>query len=186
MLNFMQWYNCAVCWQFTRWPTIINSWLFTRWPTVSDLQDGRQSQIYKIADCLRSTVQDGRRSQIHKMADRLRSTRWPTVSYLQDGRRSVCFQPRYAHGLGSLQFSTGASPVVSRMCIYTGNSLEDTRYKPHKPHSLNLVPLLCLDLYQHSLSSSSRSLKSLRFAQSHFSVYNAISNCVIAQNWRRK
>lgn len=38
------------------------------------------------------------------------------------------FQPRYAHGLGSLQFPNGASPVVSRMYIYTGNSLDDTRY----------------------------------------------------------
>ncbi|XP_064599085.1 phagosome assembly factor 1-like [Liolophura sinensis] len=40
------------------------------------------------------------------------------------------FEPRYAHGLGSLQFPNGASPVVSRMCIYTGNSLADTRAPP--------------------------------------------------------
>ncbi|KAK3580322.1 hypothetical protein CHS0354_003556 [Potamilus streckersoni] len=37
------------------------------------------------------------------------------------------FEPRYAHGLGSLQFPSGASPVVSRMCIYTGSSLLETR-----------------------------------------------------------
>lgn len=40
------------------------------------------------------------------------------------------FEPRYAHGLGSLQFPNGASPVVSRMYIYTGNSLDDTRAPP--------------------------------------------------------
>ncbi|KFM58628.1 UPF0183 protein C16orf70 homolog [Stegodyphus dumicola] len=34
-------------------------------------------------------------------------------------------QPRYAHGLGSLQF--GAFPVVSKMSIYSGNSLAETR-----------------------------------------------------------
>ena len=37
------------------------------------------------------------------------------------------FQPTYAHGLGSLQFPNGSSPVVSRMCIYTGSSLVDTK-----------------------------------------------------------
>ncbi|XP_045192190.1 phagosome assembly factor 1-like [Mercenaria mercenaria] len=40
------------------------------------------------------------------------------------------FEPRYAHGLGSLQFPNGASPVVSRMCIYSGNSLLETRAPP--------------------------------------------------------
>ena len=39
----------------------------------------------------------------------------------------LCFQPKYAHGLGSLQFANGMSPVVHRMYIYSGNSLEDTR-----------------------------------------------------------
>ncbi|XP_076470414.1 phagosome assembly factor 1-like [Babylonia areolata] len=38
------------------------------------------------------------------------------------------FEPRYARGLGSLQFPNGASPVVSRMSIYSGNtSIEDCR-----------------------------------------------------------
>ncbi|XP_064640713.1 phagosome assembly factor 1-like isoform X2 [Lineus longissimus] len=45
------------------------------------------------------------------------------------------FEPRYAHGLGSLQFPNGASPVVSKMCIYTGNSLTDTRAPP--------LPIIC-------------------------------------------
>ncbi|GFS16241.1 UPF0183 protein C16orf70-like protein [Elysia marginata] len=36
-------------------------------------------------------------------------------------------QPKYAHGLGSLQFPNGMSPVVARMCIYSGNSLTDAR-----------------------------------------------------------
>lgn len=40
------------------------------------------------------------------------------------------FEPRYAHGLGSLQFPNGASPVVSRMCIYSGSSLLETRAPP--------------------------------------------------------
>ncbi|CAL1272841.1 unnamed protein product [Larinioides sclopetarius] len=34
-------------------------------------------------------------------------------------------QPRYAHGVGSLQF--GSFPVVSKMSIYSGNSLSETR-----------------------------------------------------------
>ncbi|XP_070196327.1 phagosome assembly factor 1-like [Littorina saxatilis] len=37
------------------------------------------------------------------------------------------FEPRYAHGLGSLQFPNGASPVVARMCIYSGSSLDECR-----------------------------------------------------------
>ncbi|ELT94845.1 hypothetical protein CAPTEDRAFT_124552 [Capitella teleta] len=45
------------------------------------------------------------------------------------------FEPRYTHGLGSLQFPNGASPVVSRMYLYTGNSLEDTKAP--------LIPLNC-------------------------------------------
>ena len=32
----------------------------------------------------------------------------------------------YSHGLGSLQFSNGP-PVVSKLCIYTGNSLIETK-----------------------------------------------------------
>jgi len=36
-------------------------------------------------------------------------------------------QPKYAHGLGSLQFANGMSPVVARMCIYAGNSLSDAK-----------------------------------------------------------
>nr|XP_002741257.2 PREDICTED: UPF0183 protein C16orf70 homolog [Saccoglossus kowalevskii] len=41
------------------------------------------------------------------------------------------FEPHYTHGfLSSLQFPNGASPVVSRMCIYTGNSLTDTKPPP--------------------------------------------------------
>jgi hypothetical protein len=39
----------------------------------------------------------------------------------------VSFQPGYAHGLGSLQFPNGSSPVVSRMSVYTGNNLAESR-----------------------------------------------------------
>ncbi|XP_071174921.1 phagosome assembly factor 1-like [Mytilus edulis] len=45
------------------------------------------------------------------------------------------FEPKYAHGLGSLQFPNGSSPVVSRMCIYTGSSLVETKAPP--------LPILC-------------------------------------------
>lgn len=31
------------------------------------------------------------------------------------------FQPGYAHGLGSLQFPNGTSPLVAKTAIYMGN-----------------------------------------------------------------
>ncbi|XP_047001854.1 PHAF1 protein CG7083 [Schistocerca americana] len=37
------------------------------------------------------------------------------------------FQPGYAHGLGSLQFPNGSSPVVSRTSVYSGSSLSECR-----------------------------------------------------------
>ncbi|CAM1330314.1 C16orf70 (predicted) [Pycnogonum litorale] len=45
------------------------------------------------------------------------------------------FQPKYAHGLASLQLPNGASPIVSKMTIYSGNSISDT-----KPPS---IPMCC-------------------------------------------
>ncbi|KFB35508.1 AGAP003820-PA-like protein [Anopheles sinensis] len=36
-------------------------------------------------------------------------------------------QPGYAHGLGSLHFPSGASPIVSKMAIYSGVSVIDSR-----------------------------------------------------------
>nr|CAG4642540.1 EOG090X06XP [Evadne anonyx] len=36
-------------------------------------------------------------------------------------------EPRYVRGLGSLQFSNGASPVASKMFIFNGNSLPDSK-----------------------------------------------------------
>uniref|UniRef100_A0A6B2EJM2 Uncharacterized protein n=1 Tax=Phlebotomus kandelakii TaxID=1109342 RepID=A0A6B2EJM2_9DIPT len=36
-------------------------------------------------------------------------------------------QPGYAHGLGSLHFPNGASPVVSKMAIYCGGSVTEAR-----------------------------------------------------------
>uniref|UniRef100_A0A182NFV4 Uncharacterized protein n=1 Tax=Anopheles dirus TaxID=7168 RepID=A0A182NFV4_9DIPT len=36
-------------------------------------------------------------------------------------------QPGYAHGLGSLHFPSGASPVVSRMAIYSGVNVAESR-----------------------------------------------------------
>lgn len=40
------------------------------------------------------------------------------------------FEPHYVHGLGSLEFPSGSSPIVSRMSIYSGNSLADTKAPP--------------------------------------------------------
>lgn len=36
-------------------------------------------------------------------------------------------EPRYVRGLGSLQFSNGTSPVASKMFIFNGNSLPDSK-----------------------------------------------------------
>uniref|UniRef100_A0A182JNQ4 Uncharacterized protein n=1 Tax=Anopheles christyi TaxID=43041 RepID=A0A182JNQ4_9DIPT len=44
-------------------------------------------------------------------------------------------QPGYAHGLGSLHFPSGASPVVSKMAIYSGVNVIDSRPPP--------LPLSC-------------------------------------------
>uniref|UniRef100_A0A2M4AD94 Uncharacterized protein n=1 Tax=Anopheles triannulatus TaxID=58253 RepID=A0A2M4AD94_9DIPT len=44
-------------------------------------------------------------------------------------------QPGYAHGLGSLHFPSGASPIVSKMAIYSGVSVMDSRPPP--------LPLSC-------------------------------------------
>lgn len=39
-------------------------------------------------------------------------------------------QPGYAHGLGSLHFPNGASPVVSKMGLFCGNNIIDSRPPP--------------------------------------------------------
>ena len=39
-------------------------------------------------------------------------------------------EPRYVRGLGSLQFTNGASPVASKMFIFNGNSLADSKPPP--------------------------------------------------------
>uniref|UniRef100_A0A182P764 Uncharacterized protein n=1 Tax=Anopheles epiroticus TaxID=199890 RepID=A0A182P764_9DIPT len=44
-------------------------------------------------------------------------------------------QPGYGHGLGSLHFPSGASPVVSKMAIYSGVNVADSRPPP--------LPLSC-------------------------------------------
>lgn len=44
-------------------------------------------------------------------------------------------EPRYVRGLGSLQFTNGASPIATKMFIFSGNSLVDS-----KPPSL---PISC-------------------------------------------
>lgn len=44
-------------------------------------------------------------------------------------------QPGYAHGLGSLHFPSGASPIVSKMALYCGGSVAESRPPP--------LPLSC-------------------------------------------
>lgn len=44
-------------------------------------------------------------------------------------------QPGYAHGLGSLHFPSGASPIVSKMSLYCGGSVAESRPPP--------LPLSC-------------------------------------------
>lgn len=44
-------------------------------------------------------------------------------------------QPGFAHGLSSLHFPNGASPVVARMALYSGGDIGDTRAPP--------LPLSC-------------------------------------------
>lgn len=51
-------------------------------------------------------------------------------------------QPNYAHGLSSLHFASGASPIVSKMLIYTGNNISECEAPP--------LPLSC---YNHQLFS---------------------------------
>ncbi|UYV60722.1 C16orf70 [Cordylochernes scorpioides] len=43
---------------------------------------------------------------------------------------SPCPQQQNAQGLGGLQFPNGASPIVSKMCIYSGNNIQETRPPP--------------------------------------------------------
>lgn len=67
-------------------------------------------------------------------------------------------QPGYAHGLGSLHFPNGASPVVAKMALYCGGNISESRPPP--------LPLTCYNqnLYLESAnvlrnSSGTRGLK---------------------------
>lgn len=55
-------------------------------------------------------------------------------------------QPDYAHGLGSLHFPNGASPVVSKMGLYCGGNISESKPPP--------LPLSCYNqqLYLESAS----------------------------------
>lgn len=41
------------------------------------------------------------------------------------------FQPGYAHGLGSLQFPNGTSPLVAKTAIYVGNMATGSSSEEH-------------------------------------------------------
>ena len=56
------------------------------------------------------------------------------------------FQPGYAHGLGSLQFPNGTSPLVAKTAIYMGNmpaggtGTEEHLKTPPPPLPLVIIP----------------------------------------------
>ena len=69
------------------------------------------------------------------------------------------FQPGYAHGLGSLQFPNGTSPLVAKTAIYMGNmaaggtgSEEHSLKTPPPP-----LPLVIIFLTFYFLISLSKS-----------------------------
>ncbi|KAJ6648019.1 PHAF1 protein, partial [Pseudolycoriella hygida] len=73
-------------------------------------------------------------------------------------------QPGYAHGLGSLHFPNGASPVVSKMALYCGGNISESKPPP--------LPLSCYNqqLYLESASimrniSGSRGLRLQLFTE---------------------
>lgn len=57
------------------------------------------------------------------------------------------FQPGYAHGLGSLQFPNGTSPLVTKTAIYVGNMPAGSSGEEHgsktPPPPLPLV-IICI------------------------------------------
>lgn len=57
------------------------------------------------------------------------------------------FQPGYAHGLGSLQFPNGTSPLVAKTAIYVGNMGAGGGSDEHNlkapPPPLPLVIIFC-------------------------------------------
>ncbi|XP_046474279.1 PHAF1 protein CG7083 isoform X1 [Neodiprion pinetum] len=57
------------------------------------------------------------------------------------------FQPGYAHGLGSLRFSNGASPLVAKTAIYVGNNVATGTAGGGEEHSPKTspppLPLVC-------------------------------------------
>ncbi|CAH2986718.1 unnamed protein product [Chilo suppressalis] len=63
------------------------------------------------------------------------------------------FEPGYAHGLGSLQFPNGASPVVSRTTIYYGSQHQVTEIKGNTGSGTCAAPLpeLPLSCYRQQL-----------------------------------
>lgn len=56
-------------------------------------------------------------------------------------------QPGYAHGMGSLHFPNGASPVVSKMGLYCGSNIAESR-----------PPLLPLSCYKQQMYLESASI----------------------------
>lgn len=52
---------------------------------------------------------------------------WRGLSFAFPAEPNVQANPHYAHGLSSLQFPNGSSPVVSKLFIYSGNNLTDAK-----------------------------------------------------------
>lgn len=85
-------------------------------------------------------------------------------------------QPGYAHGLGSLVFPSGASPVVSKMALYSGSSMAES----HPP----ALPLSCYhqQLYLESASvlrnsSGTRGLRLQLFTEGSVRVLEPRRQC---------
>ncbi|CAK9290374.1 unnamed protein product [Gordionus sp. m RMFG-2023] len=45
------------------------------------------------------------------------------------------FQPNYSNGMGSLQFLEGQTPIVSKICIYSGDDFDNMKCPPISPIS---------------------------------------------------
>ncbi|XP_035451638.1 PHAF1 protein CG7083 isoform X1 [Spodoptera frugiperda] len=106
--------------------------------------------IEQVEHCFGATHPGLYDSQRHLFALNFRglSFYFPVDSKFED---MFLFQPGYAHGLGSLQFPNGGSPVVSRTTIYYGSQHQQA--SSSSPGGVCGAPLpeLPLSCYRHQL-----------------------------------
>lgn len=73
------------------------------------------------------------------------------------------FQPGYAHGLGSLQFPHGTSPLVAKTAIYVGNMPAGSNTEEHGlKTSPPPLPLVIMLLYFYHLIIFSNKYEDVR------------------------